>query len=122
MIEFATQRTIKTKPYSENISYEYQSEEENEFFKRILRLYALLRGSYLSKSHLIDKYLSKVETQLVQNKPDRKILKKMLSQLKNQAIYIDSPNIDPDALVKVLTEMYAFIYNVKDQSLRKQFV
>lgn len=29
MIEFATQRTIKTKPYSENVSYEYQSEEEN---------------------------------------------------------------------------------------------
>ena len=65
LIEFATQRTIKMKPYSENVSYEYQSDEENDFFKRILRLYALLRGSYLSKSHLLDKYLAKVETQLV---------------------------------------------------------
>lgn len=66
MIEFATQRTIKAKPYVENVQYDYQNEEENEFFKRILRLYALLRGSYLSKSHLMDKYLSKVESQLVQ--------------------------------------------------------
>ena len=66
LVEFATQRTIKMKPYSENVTYEYQTDEENDFFKRILRLYALLRGSYLSKSHLLDKYLAKVETQLVQ--------------------------------------------------------